>query len=84
MRNLLTALIIIFFSALLGSCAPKKYTAIQAYMGKDGEIRFVERKFTSLDKCRKKAKRIKKRRSRVKDHNPNYGITSMGGARQRR
>lgn len=84
MRNLLIPLLVVFFSALLGSCAPKTYTGYQAYVGKDGEIRFVERKFTSLDKCQRKAKRIQKRRSRIKDHNPNYGISSMGGARQRR
>lgn len=80
MKKLLYLIVFI----VCASCAPKPYTGIQAYVKRDGEIGFTERKFWSLDQCQRKSKRIARRRARFKDHNPNYGITVMGGARQRR
>jgi len=82
MKKLIT---ILLFAAFCASCAPKQHIGYKTVKRSDGtHIVTGEKKFRSLDKCQRKSRRMAKRRARYRDHNPNYGITSMGGARQRR
>lgn len=77
---------IIFLLLLAGciSCAPRSYTAQQIYVGKDGTEQVRERRMKNETACHRKARRQARKRARWRDHNANYGITSMGGARERR
>lgn len=81
MKKLIT---IIVFAAVATSCAPKQHIGYKT-VTRDGVTAVTgQKKFISLDKCQKKSRRMAKRRARYRDHNPNYGISTMGGARQRR
>lgn len=81
MKKLIT---ILFFAAFCASCAPKQHVGYKA-IHRDGKMIVTgEKKFRTLTKCQRKSRRMAKRRARYRGHNPNYGITSMGGARDRR
>lgn len=75
-------IVAVIMGACVG-CAPRSYTAMQTYIAKDGTEKVRERKMRSYDACQRKARRQAKRRARYRSHNPNYGITSMGGARRK-
>jgi len=77
-------LITILLFALCCSCAPKQHIGYKTATRNGVTVVTGEKKFRSLDKCQRKSRRMAKRRARYRDHNPNYGISSMGGARQRR
>lgn len=81
MKKLIT---ILFFAAFCASCAPKQHIGYKTTTRNGVTVVTGEKKFRTLDKCQRKSKRMAKRRARYRDHNPNYGISSMGGARQRR
>lgn len=77
-------LIVLLFFALFTSCAPKQHIGYKV-IHRDGKmIKTGQKKFRTLDKCQRKSQRMAKRRARYRNHNPNYGISSMGGARQKR
>lgn len=76
-------MIVVVLGACIG-CASGNYIAKQTYTAKDGTEKVRERRMKSYDACQRKARRQAKRRARYRDHNPNYGITTMGGAKRRR
>ena len=80
MKKLLT----LFIFLMCISCAPKKYTGYIMKETRDGTLVKRTKTFKNLSKCQRKSKRMARRRQRASTHNPNYGITAGGNARQRR
>lgn len=79
MKKLITLAVILI---VCGGCPRSAYVGVQTTT-KNGKTEVKGKKFKSYSQCQRKSRRMAKRRMRARTHNQSYGITTMGGAKQR-